>query len=72
MRAERRAKREVLKKKRKNDYWGGSLKDGDPRKLGSSIDTPHPCSDYCCGNPRKHFHEKTIQEKKSEEEKCFK
>lgn len=27
-----------------------------------------PCSGFCCGNPRKHFNEKTIQELKSEED----
>ena len=28
--------------------------------------TGNPCSGYCCGNPRKHFKDKTVQEKKAE------
>ena len=29
-----------------------------------------PCSRWCCGNPRKHFNEKTRQEIKQEGIKC--
>lgn len=28
--------------------------------------TSCPCSSYCCGNPRKHFKHKTVQEKKAD------
>jgi len=28
--------------------------------------TPHPCSSYCCGNPRKWFGESTWQEKRAD------
>ena len=27
--------------------------------------TPHPCSSYCCGNPRKWFGESTLAEKRA-------
>lgn len=27
-----------------------------------------PCSGSCCGNPRKHFNEKTVQEQKADED----
>lgn len=29
--------------------------------------TPHPCSCPMCGNPRRHFGEKTIQEKRADQ-----
>ena len=31
-----------------------------------STDTPHPCSAHCCGNPRKWFGQRTIQELKAD------
>lgn len=64
MRAERRHKKETLKK-RISSYFRMWLKK-EPEKVGKYIDTPKQCSAYCCGNPRKHFHEVTIQEKKAE------
>jgi len=27
--------------------------------------TPHPCSSYCCGNPRKWFGDETLQEQRA-------
>lgn len=36
--------------------------------LGLYRKTQKPCSNYCCGNPRKHFGEKTVQEIKSDED----
>ncbi len=33
--------------------------------LGFHANTPHPCSGYCCGNPRKWFGSLTMQEKRS-------
>ena len=62
-RSYRRAQRERLKRNRRN-YWGfafGELKDA---QLAKVIDTPHPCSSYCCGNPRKWFGEVTMQERR--------
>ena len=34
--------------------------------VARNADTRHPCSRWCCGNPRKYFGEKTLQEKKAE------
>jgi len=34
------------------------------RRNSKAVDTPKPCSCFMCGNPRKHWKEKTIQEKK--------
>jgi hypothetical protein len=31
-------------------------------------ETRHPCSCHMCGNPRKHWKEKTIQEKRFDSE----
>lgn len=36
--------------------------------LGLYRKTKVPCSCDCCGNPRKHFGEKTIQERKADED----
>ena len=55
----RHAKR--LKKKRRNYrtafYEGGLVK---------VVNTPKPCSCFMCGNPRRYYGEKTIQEQKAE------
>lgn len=56
--------KERLKKNRKN-YWGGIISDSKFEK--SVIDTPAPCSCWMCGNPRKYFNERTIQEKRFED-----
>lgn len=40
-----------------------SLDEGD---IGYLAHTPHNCSCHMCGNPRKHFKEKTMQEKKAD------
>lgn len=29
--------------------------------------TPHPCSNYCCGNPRKWFGDSTLQEQRADD-----
>jgi hypothetical protein len=60
-RAIRRAHKVRLKKARKN-WWGH-----DPlseKLIGLAIDTPATCSCWMCGNPRKHFGERTIQERR--------
>lgn len=36
-----------------------------------AIDTPKRCSCAMCGNPRKHFHETSLQEQKVELEQNF-
>jgi len=55
--------------KTRQHYWG---RDRDqqhtppltPRELGYVANTPHPCSCYLCGNPRRNFNEKTVQERR--------
>ena len=77
----RRHHRYRLMKKRKN-YWFGPLinnpdrfsvwsritytENDELKRLNRLVDTPHPCSRHCCGNPRKWFGELTLQEKKAE------
>ena len=61
-RAMRRHHYQRLKKKR-NKYYGGV---SDKREIGLFANTPKICSDICCGNPRRHFGEITIQERKAE------
>jgi hypothetical protein len=36
----------------------------DPIWLGKMVQTPHPCSGMCCGNPRKWWGEMTRQERR--------
>ncbi len=59
-RAIRRHHYQRLKKKRQH-YWGNVLNEDD---LGFVVSSPHPCSCYMCGNPRKWFNEISIQEKR--------
>jgi len=41
----------------------------NPVRIAIHAKTPHPCSCHGCGNPRKHWNEVTMQEKKFEQ-KC--
>ena len=54
-----------LFQKRKG-YWGGAAvpeyKQIDDLKMKRVVNTPKPCSCFMCGNPRKHYKEKTKQE----------
>ena len=34
--------------------------------IGYMADNMTVCSNYCCGNPRRHFKELTVQERKQE------
>lgn len=64
-RAIRRHHYRRLKNKRKH-YW--PTLDNMPltdAALGICTNTPATCSGICCGNPRRHFGEVTIQEKKA-------
>ena len=70
-RAARRAQKDKNKKKAKRimkESWhceGGLM---DPRHVGKTASTHgKPCSCPMCGNPRRHFHKVTMQEKKAEE-----
>lgn len=61
-RAEREFKFSSLKKKR-SKYHLGCSKEG-PVIAGKLARTPANCSCDMCGNPRKWFNQRTIQEKK--------
>lgn len=63
MRQQRRHHRERLKKAR-SGHWGGIAGNG---KADQVVDTPTPCSCWMCGNPRRYFGEKTIQERRAEQ-----
>lgn len=58
-----------LKAKRINKhYWSKGYTDcngWNERFLGMAVNTPKNCSCYMCGNPRKHWKDITLQEKKS-------
>lgn len=47
-----------------NDFWSEEEKLQHQRKMA---ETRKPCSCHMCGNPRKVFKEKTLQEKKFDE-----
>jgi len=59
-RAIRRAHAERLKRARRK-WWGRELDDKENSRV---IDTPTPCSCWMCGNPRRYFSERTIQERR--------
>ncbi|HEY9162852.1 MAG TPA: hypothetical protein VIS94_17380 [Desulfomonilia bacterium] len=48
-------------KKRGEYWWGHKLEDPE---LGKVARTPTPCSCWTCGNPRRHFKEASIQERR--------
>lgn len=39
--------------------------DLDPRRVNKEATTPHECSSYCCGNPRRWYGKPTMQEIKA-------
>jgi hypothetical protein len=65
-RALRRHHLERLKRKRSKCHWGRELT--DPKYIGIAVSTPKTCSGPCCGNPRKWWGEKTIQERRIEQD----
>lgn len=50
------------------NYLPNDSKEDRDRFLGVYRKTKVPCSCWACGNPRKHFNEKTVQEKKADED----
>lgn len=46
--------------------WGYGQEWITPAAIGRAGTTRCPCSSYCCGNPRKWFGEKTMQERRAE------
>ena len=61
-----RRKQEFRKKKKVvreyYNWWG----DWDSKSIGLKSHTPCRCSCYMCGNPRKHYNEKTKNERMHE------
>lgn len=53
-------------KKARRFHWGRDLIN-DPKRLAKTVNTPCSCSCHMCGNPRKWWNEKTMQELKFEE-----
>lgn len=65
-RAQRRHHIQRLKAGRR--FRGGRDLVGEHGKmLGKALSTPAPCSCVLCGNPRKHFGEPTLQERRSKD-----
>lgn len=68
-RAERRHHYRRLKKARVDyHYWGRgtALMSWTKAHLGMAVETPCSCSCPMCGNPRKHFSQRTLAELKSQ------
>ncbi|MDX5935681.1 hypothetical protein [Acidithiobacillus thiooxidans] len=65
-RAIRRHHRYRLQRNRRY-YWDKDGLTDNPRWFGKVIDTPTPCSCWMCGNPRRYFGEKTLQELRQDE-----
>lgn len=68
-RALRRHHKNRLKNSRRN-YWSVTIDliDLKSEKYISQVTrTPKPCSCYMCGNARKFFNERTLQEKKQQD-----
>ena len=58
----RRAQADRIRRRRL-EYWSG--------QIGHHWETPRPCSCPMCGNPRRHFGELTVQERRAiEAEMC--
>ncbi|WP_026186450.1 hypothetical protein [Thioalkalivibrio thiocyanodenitrificans] len=55
---------ERLKNARRR-FWGRDLS-GERKHLSMVVDTPCPCSCFMCGNPRRRWRKKTIQERRHE------
>lgn len=64
-RGDRLATLERLKEQRKN-HWGqrSSTDPMTPKQRGKVAHTPQACSCHMCGNPRKHFKDVTVQERR--------
>ncbi|HEX6747879.1 MAG TPA: hypothetical protein VF092_11365 [Longimicrobium sp.] len=56
---------ELRVKRRVADYYGGYARD-DARHRGKIAHTRRLCSCPMCGNPRRHFGETTLQERRAD------
>lgn len=50
----------------KPKYYHGT-EEARQKHILKMAETRHPCSCHMCGNPRKHWKDKTVQEKRFEE-----
>lgn len=66
-RAIRRHHRQRLKRKRSTYFM--CYDKSDRILIAKLVNTPKPCSCYACGNPRKHFKERTYQERRLKDDK---
>lgn len=57
--------------KTRSKYWFGHEEKHTPRVSGMVVATPQPCGRACCGNPRKYFNEKTVQERRNFQHDCL-
>jgi hypothetical protein len=66
-RAFRRHQYEVRKARVRRLFrrWDWLDNEPTPFQIGFAANTPHPCSCYGCGNPRKWFNELSIQERRA-------
>ena len=62
----RRHQEEKKKRKVVRNYDKWWWQDETPRMIGIKAHTPALCSCQMCGNPRKYWKEKTIQERRNE------
>jgi hypothetical protein len=65
-RAYRRHQRERIKQ-RVQRYYGGYAR-GSTRHVGRLAETRTPCSCWMCGNPRRYWRERTLQERRARQE----
>lgn len=63
-RAQRRHDDQRVRDKRSKISWA---KNGSDKLLGKLLHTAALCTCWMCGNPRKYFKEKTLQEKSFDE-----
>lgn len=61
----RRHHEERVKARVRSYYSGHAV--GDPRRIGMIAHTRRLCSCWMCGNPRKYWKQKTIQESRARE-----
>lgn len=56
----------LIRLRRRLGYWGYERHEWDARRLGLVLNTPHPCSHWCCGNQRHAWGrcEPTLRERK--------
>lgn len=54
----------------KPKFWHGTESERD-QHMRKIAETRHPCSCHMCGNPRKHWKDDTVQEKRIKESERY-